>query len=240
MTLLTLVQEFCRRQGIGVPAQVVASTDETILQVWGLANESITSISARYDWYWLRSRYRFNHVNGTDYLAQSLGSIPGYKGTIPGTLWCEELRLPVAGPATPAAWQQMILMSTPPAQYIYRQMNGGIYIYPVPTDLVNTFFNLEYLSRFGVLDGTTPKEMYTADTDTCRLPDQLVLMDLRWRWKKEKNQAYAEEQRDCELQLSAEAGRETIPQDVMLDWPSPDSRVAGPGLLIAAGSWNVP
>lgn len=241
MTLVQLVQEFCRRQGIRVPSVVTTSTDETILQVWGLANEVVTTTADRAEWHWLRQRVRFNHANGADYLAYSLASIAGYKGTIPGTLWAEDIRLPVAGPATPAVWQQMILLSTPPAQYIYRQMSGGIYIYPVPTTLTTTFFNLEYLSRFPVADaGGTAKELFTADSDTSILPDRIILAGLRWRWKKEKNQAYAEELRDFESMVSNEQGRETIPQEVHLDNPDPDSRVAGPGLLIPAGNWNLP
>lgn len=241
MTLLQLVQAFSRRQGIKVPSAVVANTDETVLQVWGLLDEVVTTTADRAEWHWLRQRARFNHANQTDYLAYDLDSLNGYKGAVPGTLWCESLRLPVAGPVSPAVWQQMILMSTPPAQYTYRQMSGGLYIYPVPTDLAGTFFNLEYVSRFPVAgSGGTAKELFTADDDTSIIPDRIILAGLRWRWKKEKNQAYAEELRDYESMLSNEQGRETIPQDVRLDNPDPDSRVAGPGLLIAAGSWNVP
>lgn len=240
MSLLTLAQEFARRQGIRVPSAVTSSTDETVLQIWGLLNEEVEELAERREWYWLRARARFNHINGTDYLAYSLSGLAGFKGVIPRTLWAEDIRLPVTGPVTPEQWQQMILLTTAPAQYLYRIYSGGLYIYPVPTDLVSTFFSFEYLSSYPVVavDGTTFKAAFTADDDNPRMPSRMVMAGLRWRWKKEKQQAYAEELRAYETMIENEAGRETNPGDLQLDTPDPDSRVAGPGLLIPAGNWN--
>jgi len=241
LTLLQIVSTFARRQGIKVPSTVVTSTDETILQVWGLLDEEVTELADRKDWFWLRSRGSFQHAGAADYRAYNLGSLADYKGFIPETLYASDQRLPVAGPASPPQWAQMMALSQAPAMYTYRIYGGWVYIYPQPTVLSSVTYTFEYLSAYPVLasDGSTTKPLFTADDDTPRLPDRIVLAGLRWRWKKEKNQAYAEELRAYESLLEAEAGRETLPTDLHMDSPDPDSRVAAPGLLIPAGNWSV-
>lgn len=240
MQLLPLVQEFCRRQGISVPAVVVASTDQTILQVLGLLNEGSMTIARRKDWFSLRGRASFQHAGGAGYLAFLLSDLPDYKSFVPRTMYASDQRLPVAGPATAEDWAQMMALVIAPAMYTYRIYGGAVYIYPQPTVLSSVNFTFEYNSKNSVILGAVTKPYFTTDTDQSRLPDELLLADLRWRWKKEKNQPYAEEMRDFEAMLEAEAGAETLPGDLRMDDPDPDSRVAYPGLLIPAGSWNVP
>lgn len=240
-TILAIAQDFCRRQGIKVPTVVTTSTDETVLQIWGLLNEEVTELAERAEWGWLRTRSSFNHANGANYLALDLNGVADYKGLVPDTLWASDIRLPVAGPLTEAQWTQLLLLQMSAAVYNYRVYAGGLYIYPVPAVPASVSFVYEYNSIYPVIaqDGVTLRPAFTADTDSPRLPDRIVLAGLRWRWKKEKNQAYAEEMRAYEVMVANELGRENAPRSLRLDNPDPDSRIVEPGLLIAAGNWNV-
>ena len=49
MTLLEIVQEFCRRQGLPVPSAVVSLGDDQLTQIVGLANEICEDLD-RFSW----------------------------------------------------------------------------------------------------------------------------------------------------------------------------------------------
>lgn len=236
-TLLQLVQDFSITQGIPKPTIVTASTDETVLQIWGQLNDEVMELGERADWEALRTRYTFSHGNGTAYLALTLSSLAGYKRLIPDTLWNTTNQLPVNGPIPAVTWHQLITMTASGALENFRLYAGGLYIYPYTAGQTYTG---EYQSTAAVLaqDGITVKDTFTADTDVPRLPDRIVYAGLRWRWKAAKGQAYAEELRVYELMVAAEANGETAPGELRMDH-DPDSRLAGPGLLIAAGNWSL-
>lgn len=240
LTLLQIVQSFARRQGIRVPSAVTTSTDETILQIWGLLDEEVTELADRREWLWLRGQSSFNHLNGAGYLAYALNTLPDYKGIVPRTLFSDDSRLPVAGPASDEQWAVMMALSVAPSLYTYRSYGGNLYIYPAPSTPASVLFSFEYYSSYPVASsGGIAKALFTADTDVPRLPDRIVMAGLRWRWKKEKNQPYAEEMRAYEAMLEAEAGRESIPTDIHLDNPDPENATLAPVIVIPAGNWNV-
>ena len=68
---------------------------------------------------------------------------------------------------------------------IVRQIGGYLYIHEPDVGEVLTF---EYLSNALFTDATgfTGKQRFTADTDIWLLDDDLLAMNFKWRWKKEK------------------------------------------------------
>ena len=50
LTLLGLVQEFCRRRALPIPISVTGSQDDGVIQMWGLLNEGISDIGDRFEW----------------------------------------------------------------------------------------------------------------------------------------------------------------------------------------------
>lgn len=53
---------------------------------------------------------------------------------------------------------------------------------PVPGETIT----YEYISSFPWKAGSTNKELATADTDEWRLDRRLLILGVKWRWKKEK------------------------------------------------------
>lgn len=235
-SLLTIVQDFCKRAGLPSPPVAAGATDDTTVQVVALLNEGIQEICDRYALQELMTRKNFNHSNGTDYLALDLAAdVPDWKYTSPLTIWNTSTRLPLRGPATIQEWQQIIVMTVAPATFTYTLYGNAVRIYPVPAVPADILFSFFYQSKCGVTDGTDVFETYNTDIMTPRIPSYLVEADLKWRWKKEKGLPYAEDFRTCESMLVNAVGR--TPNPVMnLDAGDQQFR---PGIFVSPGSWNL-
>ena len=259
-TLLRMIQEFCRRQNLQVPQGVVASTDEEVTQLWGLLNESVMSLSTRGDWPHLNRRFEFLHQRAENYMALNLwnpiwednvhpqlawsGGQAQIKYLTRATLWEKATGIPVAGPLSDQDWAAMLAQKITPAVYSWRLHYLGLCIYPYPppdTPTSQTRFVAEVKMRETVMDGdqVTFKETFTLDNDLCLLPADVLLADLRWRWRAEKGLAYAEHFRVAEDLildiLSKGSGAGTVILDSYPSYP----QVIKHGLLIPAGSWDV-
>ena len=67
------------------------------------------------------------------------------------------------------------------------------------------------------------------------LPETLLLMGLRWRWKKEKGVDYAEDFRTYESQVKDALGRDG--GKPILNMGMDCNRGARPGIFVPQGSW---
>jgi len=244
LTLLQAVQEVSRRHGIIVPSGVVASTDETILQLWGMANETMEELNERYKWPQLFTRYSFNHGGGTNYLAlvtsgpSAVAAVADWRSYVPRTLWDDTAGLELIGPVTEKDWQAAVNLNISAGRYMYRFYGTGLYIFPKPTVLGSVTFRLEYYSSGVITDstGATVKDSFTADTDICRIPSRLLVQGIRWRYKKEKGLPYAEDKDTYELSalsLSSNTGQQQE-LDMGGEGPAP-----GPMIIVPPGSWPV-
>lgn len=243
-TLLQSIQSRCRLIGIPVPTSAIASTDKTVQQLVEIANEEVKDHCNReYEFKKLQSFCTFAYGPATPpYNAFNLetgSGIFGYRSMIPDTFWNSTTRLPVNGPVSDDVWRQMLVMLMSAAVDNYRVNGDFLQIYSTLSTSNNYVF--EYLSNFGVVDtlGTTTKELFTVDTDLPRLPSRIFELGLLWRWRQLKGQSYAQEFEMYENMLREEARNEPTSQTLRMDF-GPGNLTAGPGLLVAAGSWNLP
>jgi len=211
--------------------------------MWGLLNEGIADIADRYEWQMLRTRYTFAHAGSTGYAALDLsesGPIPDCKNILNRTLWDTLGRREVYGPFDPKSWEVLLNLQISQAVYNFTIYGSQLRIYPVPDPIVADQFALEYLSSYGVYNPDTPGNTLWFETDNsiCRMPTSVILQDLKWRWNQVKGLAYAEDFRQCEQMILNLQARDPAPDIDMSndDW---DERIAAPGLLVAAGSWNI-
>lgn len=92
----------------------------------------------------------------------------------------------VQWPCQPDYWALLKAGSVNPgALLIVRQFGTDIQIH---NPLNGNTLRFEYLSEALFTDstGATPKERFNLDTDLWVLDDDLLMLDLRWRWKKAK------------------------------------------------------
>lgn len=235
MSLLTVVQHVCRRTNLPVPQTVMGNSDPQILQLLGLLEEEGNDLANRGPWEGLTHEASITTTATEDQGALTTLAPTGYRYIKQETLWDRSTRLPVAGPLAPAQWQALKAMFVNGPRYRFRIRGGHLLVNPTPPAGSSWYF--EYASKHWILgvDGTTYKQYFTLDADTILLPEELVLMGLRWRWKKEKGFDYAEDFRTYETQvkdtLSRDGGKPTLQQDTQ------PFRGPVPGVFVSPGTW---
>ena len=239
MNLLTLVQTFCQRTGINVPTQVVGSTDPQVIQLLALLNEVVEDIVDRKQDGWQELQLEATFTTVAAEIQGSLTTIApfGFVSIINDTIYNRSQRLQAFGPLTPQEYQyQKSVVATGPF-YQYRLQNNQIHLFPVPP--AGETYAFEYLSTYAVVavDGTTFKAYFSADTDTFRLDERLLLRGLRWKWKKEKGLEYDEEFREFEDRLANASGRNKTNTLINMAQGQPQIK---PGVFIPSGNWNLP
>src|SRR5574343_284370 len=232
MTMLSVVQQFCLRTGIPKPSAVYGSTDSQVLQAMALLEEEGNDLATRHDWQALVAEASHTTVATEDQGAVSTIASNGFRHICNETIWDRTNNLPIVGPLDGKDWQAIKGMTSTGARYRYRIRGGHLLITPTPDAGYSWYF--EYVSKNWILgaDGTTYKEYFTLDTDTILLPESIVLMGLRWRWKKEKGLEYAEDFRTYETQVMDALSRNGMKQT--LNMGNPDS-VVSPGVVVPRG-----
>jgi hypothetical protein len=240
MSLLTIVQRACRRIGITAPNAVISSTDLQIIQLLEIANEECeelatgASIGMSIDWEALQTEASF-----TTLAAESQGNIytiaPGFKYIINDTIWNRSTKLPAYGGLNPRQWQAFKAWGVTNPYPQFRIRGDLLLLTPVPTAGQNYYFEYQSANWCVAADGVTTRNIWTADSDTCRLDERLVIQGVIWRWKQIKGLDYAEDFRKYQTRVTNAAARDGGKPD--LDMGSDQSY--GAGIVVPIGNWGV-
>jgi len=248
-TLRQIVTRFYARQGVGIAPTVVAgSTDVTAQQIVELLNEGLRELQKAVEgsiWPELEQRATFLHENAANYGALNLvngSAVPDFGYLIQDCLMDVQTRLQVAGPFSELEWTEMLTMGIVQATYNFRIFDGYLRIYPVPSDPLTYQFVLTYSSAYTVRDSSGQAKLdFTADDDVPRIPWEIMLADLRWRYKKEKGMAFEPEKLQCDAMIAAHFNNRGNSKTLNAATPGPgDWRWVGPALLISPGGTSVP
>lgn len=236
MTMLTTVQQFCLRTGIPKPATVYGSTDTQVLQVLALLEEEGNDLSARGPWQGITQESTHTTIAAEDQGAMTTIAGAGFRYISNDTMWDRTDRLPVLGPVDGPDWQTLKGFVVTGPRYQFRIRGGKLLVNPTPT--AGHTWAFEWISKYWILedDGSTRAQYFTDDDDTILLPEDLVLMGLRWRWKKEKGLSYEEDFNTYEIQVRNALGRDGGKKTLNMD--SCD-RTRKPGIFVPVGSWDV-
>lgn len=238
MTLLQIVQEFCRRNGLTVPLVVMSSQDDQLTQIVGLANEICEDLARRHSWTSLQYEAVFTSVAGADQGAITDLAPNAFLKILNETIFDRTRRLPVFGPRSAKQWQAIKALPMSGPFYQYRIQQGRLKITPdMPAGHTMAF---EYASEGIVQDNTTAvpkvKAFFTRDDDTFLLDKSLLLLGLRWRWKEEKGLPYLESFRLYEAAVAEAAGADGTKQPMSMN---EDYSMIQPGIFIPAGNWSI-
>lgn len=236
MSLLTVIQYVAGRTGVTVPSSVLGTSDPQVLQLLRLLEEEGTDLRKRGPWNGIIKEATWSSTAAEDQGAVTTLAASGFDYIKNGTFWDRTDILPIHGPLSDDEWQQRKALASTGPRYCWRIRGGKMLINPVPA--ASHTFAFEYASTYWILgiDGTTYKQYFTLDTDTILLPEELVIMGLRWRWKKEKGFDYAEDFRTYEAQvkdaLGRDGGKKTLAMDGM-------RRGGQPGVFVPDRNWSL-
>lgn len=232
--LLTIVQRFCSRTNLPSPLSVMGSSDPQIRQIKSLLEEEGNDLSTRGDWESLTNEAV--HTTLATEIQGSIASIAGngFRNIKPDTFFDRTTQLPVYGPVDGKEWQALKATTVTGPSYQYRIRGGNLIVNPAP--VAGNTWAFEYISSNWITDDgvSVYRQYFTNDTDLMLLPSELLLLGLRWRWKKEKGLDYAEEFKTYEAQvkkvLGSDGGKKTLNM-------GSDSHDKGPRVFIPSGNW---
>lgn len=190
-TLLNIVQKICIQIGIPDPGSVYSNTASDVQQLMRLVQQAGNELMQEHSWSILR---RTRSFTGTATQEQPNDPPADFDRFVPNSrLWNVNDRRDLAGVTNNEDWLRLTIEGTGGAVDYWTLTGGKINIYPVPS--VEDEFRYIYVSKNWILDAdeTTTKDEFEADTDTIRLPKELVILSGVWRWKQAKGLDYAED-----------------------------------------------
>jgi hypothetical protein len=236
LSLLELVQTACYELGLPPPSSVIGNSDAQVQQLLALSNrEGREQASLPEGWSQLRKEYTFTTVDGDATYAFPTDC----EYIIHDTSWSRTNKWPNVGPMNPQEWQWLksgITVAAPPTRY--RFMDGQIYLDPTPSSAEDMVFEY-YSNAWCESSGGTPQTKWAADSDVFVLPDDIMILGIKWRFLSAKGMNYAEEKNAWQQCVDKAVSRSRGARELPLNgsaWP-------GAPLIginnIPDGSWNV-
>lgn len=221
MSLLSLIQDTANAVGITAPSVVTTSTDGNIVTLLALANESGREMAKAYDWQELRA-YSGSIVANGSIDQGTITSVFGasYDRIVNQTFWNLSQRQPIDGPVTPQQFQTDQASGTAGPPYYFFVTGNHIKI--GPTALASgQIFSAYFMSKYWCQSsGGTGQTSWTADTDTGIIPEELLKLDLKWRWKQKNGLAYAEDMETAQRQFDVYTAQNTPARVLFLGGPN--------------------
>ena len=224
MTLLEIVQEACKEVGQPRPSVVISATSDTPVRMLSLLNTAGKNLAIEHDWTALTDVETFTP------LAQEsqTGHPPAdfQKFTSQAAMWDVNNERPLVGPLPMDQWMRLVVDAQQNIDKYWTVIGGTIRILPAPA--VTDSFTYAYQSKNWVLSAAlASKAAFTADDDTPRIDDELLLLELIWRWKHSIGVDYAEDisnaGRRKEMVISADRGNRIVSLSKPWDGDIPDT-----------------
>jgi len=179
LTLAQFLDGVLLESGMGTETVYAASSKDDIKRLVYLANRSARRIATGFNWQALITTYSFTLTTDTEYPLPT-----DIRSFIPDTTFVDSYLFGVDMATRPQLWRYLQVNTTGTGpRYRMRVMGDKIQVYQPQSGDEITF---EYISDNPVMDtdGTTTQKLFDADTDTWRLDDDLLQMDIIWRYKK--------------------------------------------------------
>jgi hypothetical protein len=227
MTALSIVQSVARRVGLTAPSVLFTSTDRNVGQLRELLIEGAEALSkagSPQGWQALQAEQTFVTVAQIE---QTNTPIPAdFRRFVPDSFFNRTTNRKVTGPLTPQEYQQAQVWPQLTAPYLtFRERESTFLIDPAPP--AGETIAYEYISAYWATNSAgVAKAAFTADDDGTYLDEELLKLDLRWRWKAAKGLDYGEDmitfERARDLALGDDGGSGSLnqggPNNMLPDW----------------------
>jgi hypothetical protein len=188
LSLLDIVNRAQDELGLSRSSAVAAATDPQARQLFALANAAGRAFMRRHAWGDLITLATITTVAGTsDY------SVPAdFARLVPQTNWDRTTKLRIGGPDTPQLdrFRRETTLTTSPLNRVFRQIGlSAIRVFPTPNASGNTLV-YEYVSRRWARSAAAlAQDEFQADSDTSVFNADLIVRELKWRFRAAKGLA---------------------------------------------------
>jgi hypothetical protein len=229
--LLAIVSAAVSELGIPAPVSVVGNSDPQAQQLLALVNREGSELAQRETgWTAMRGEQLITLAIGVDTY-----SFPtDFYAYRMNTFWNRTSHIRLDGPMSAIDWQVIKSGTYPSGVYMrFRIMNGSIVFDPVPTAVAT--IAIEYISNAWCQSLAAVKQsLFLADTDTPLLPDDLLILGLKWRFLAAKGFNYSEERAAYDLAVTRFHPRDTVLETITMT--ARENSFLNPGLL-PIGDW---
>ncbi|RFB97839.1 hypothetical protein B5K08_05890 [Rhizobium leguminosarum bv. trifolii] len=233
MSLLTIIQNVCAEIDLDPPTAVMSSADPQIMQLRILSTRAGRDLMREHDWSALMVRRQFAATGANPEPAEPPADWNRFAAN--ATIWNAARLWQLNGPVEPQSWQRQTILNSNPVPQIWRMASGKLDIYP---NIAGETMEYAYISGFWVAvnGGAATADTWANDTDTARLPEDLLELSLIWRWKRAKGLDYGEELAGFERSKEAAIGadRAASPVDLSLPVRSGAPETYWPGTITGA------
>lgn len=198
MTLATI----CRNAlyeigGFQVPTSFYGNPDLTARQCLALVTRAGKTLERDMRWQELLATYTFETVSD-----QAEYDLPSdFRAFANMSQWDRTGLLPVIGPANGALWQYLQSSSTGSSVTInrwFRLAGNEFVLFPTPSVTGDTIAFDYYSKNWITLSAGGTAADFASDNDTPRLDEELLTMDLKWRFLQAKGMPFEAEYREWE------------------------------------------
>jgi hypothetical protein len=234
MTLLTICADAADEIGITRPSSITGSQEPTDQKLFRYAKKEGRELLKRGYWQGVRQEQTFTTLAQETQTAM----IPAdFDRFVNETFWNRTRRRPLLGPVTPQQWQNLKAWTSSPVQDTFIIRGSDVLIDPAPPAGETLAF--EYISSYYCTDsGGTPISVWTADTDLPRLPEELFILGIKWRFLEGEGLPFENALANYEAQVRQALTGDTAKRTVNMAARSPYGSPR-PGIVVPEGDWSV-
>lgn len=234
MSLLSIIRDAADGAKATRPTQVIGSGDLTARLMLRCANESGKTLALRHDWEAMQREASFTATATT---VQSDALPSDFSRTMPGTFWNRTQNRRIVGPLSSQRWQQLQSGLIVMPYDAFRIRGGSLLMTPTPTAGDQMYY--EYVSKYWCMssgDTTADQESWADDTDVSVFDEELMTLDVIWRYQKANGLDYGESMNSFEFRLASLTGTDGGIADLDMG-NTPVEGLSDP--YINDGNWNI-
>lgn len=234
MSLLSVIQDFCKINALAVPTSVTGSTDTTVIQLFAVLIEVCEEMVTESKFNVTTQEADWTLIAAADQGAMTTICPNGYQYASFETFFDRTLKRPLVGPVTDTEWQELEALPTAGTYYKFRIKQDHLWIYPTPTAPLSTIA-FEYISSWYTKSSAGAlKARPTDDSDVFLFPENILRKGLSFRWKQVKGLPYQADETQYYNLLNNYIARDKVKRRINVSGPEQELK---PGIFVPSNSW---
>lgn len=213
MSLLTMIGEVSKAMGSPAPTAVMSATDTFTLELLAMANTSGQGLVDAYDWTEITREQTFTSTAAYDQGAfnSTIVTLGDFNRITNNSLWNRSAVMQASGPISGVEWQSDVAFQAAAPAPKFRIWQGHLWLGPVGSlPVAGNTWAFEFVSSNWCQSAAgAAQSAWAADTDTGILDENLMKLDIIWRWKASKSLEYADDLANFEDKFNLRTGQTT-------------------------------